>query len=496
MEKLSEQELVRREKLAQLIEQGIDPFGERFDRNNNTETLREKYDVYSKEELHDMDTEQVVIAGRIMTKRGKGKAAFAHIMDQYGQVQLYIRLDAVGEDQFEYFKKVDLGDIIGVKGKIMKTNMGELSIRVDEITHLSKSLRPLPEKFHGLKDIEERYRRRYVDLIMNQESRETFILRSRIITMIRNFLDERNFLEVETPILHSILGGAAARPFETHHNALDMPFYLRIAPELYLKRLIVGGFDAVYELGRNFRNEGMSIKHNPEFTMLELYQAYGNLSSMMELTEDMISSIARKLGKEDIEYGGETISLTKPWSKVHMADIVKEKTGIDFWDKTLTFDQAKQYALDRDLEVPDHFTGIGHILNLFFEEYCEETIIQPTFVYGHPIEISPLTKKNPEDPRFTDRFELFVNGREYANAYTELNDPIDQKERFLAQLAEKDLGNDEATEMDQDYVEALEFGMPPAGGLGIGIDRLVMLLTGSTSIRDVLLFPHMKPRNK
>lgn len=496
MEKLSEQELVRREKLAQLIEQGIDPFGERFDRNNNTETLREKYDVYSKEELHDMDTEQVVIAGRIMTKRGKGKAAFAHIMDQYGQVQLYIRLDAVGEDQFEYFKKVDLGDIIGVKGKIMKTNMGELSIRVDEITHLSKSLRPLPEKFHGLKDIEERYRRRYVDLIMNQESRETFILRSRIITMIRIFLDERNFLEVETPILHSILGGAAARPFETHHNALDMPFYLRIAPELYLKRLIVGGFDAVYELGRNFRNEGMSIKHNPEFTMLELYQAYGNLSSMMELTEDMISSIARKLGKEDIEYGGETISLTKPWSKVHMADIVKEKTGIDFWDKTLTFDQAKQYALDRDLEVPDHFTGIGHILNLFFEEYCEETIIQPTFVYGHPIEISPLTKKNPEDPRFTDRFELFVNGREYANAYTELNDPIDQKERFLAQLAEKDLGNDEATEMDQDYVEALEFGMPPAGGLGIGIDRLVMLLTGSTSIRDVLLFPHMKPRNK
>lgn len=496
MEKLSEQELVRREKLAQLIEQGIDPFGQRFDRNNNTETLREKFDQFSKEELHDMETEKVKIAGRIMTKRGKGKAAFAHIMDQYGQVQLYIRLDAVGEDQFEYFKKVDLGDIIGVEGTVMKTKMGELSIRVEEITHLSKSIRPLPEKFHGLKDIEERYRRRYVDLIMNQESRETFILRSKIITMIRNFLNDRSFLEVETPILHSILGGAAARPFETHHNTLDMPFYLRIAPELYLKRLLVGGFDAVYELGRNFRNEGMSVKHNPEFTMLELYQAYGNLASMMELTEDLISSIAKELGKETIEYGGEEITFAKPWNKVHMADIVKEKTGVDFWNKELTFEEAKQIALDRDLDVPDHFTGIGHILNLFFEEYCEETIVQPTFVYGHPIEISPLTKKNPEDPRFTDRFELFVNGREYANAYTELNDPIDQKERFLAQLAEKDLGNDEATEMDIDYVEALEYGMPPAGGLGIGVDRLIMLLTGSNSIRDVLLFPHMKPRGK
>ncbi len=496
MERLSEQEIVRREKLGNLIEQGIDPFGQRYDRNNNSETLREKYDQFSKEELHDMETEPVKIAGRIMTKRGKGKAAFAHIMDQYGQVQLYVRLDAVGEETFEYFNKADLGDIVGVEGKVMKTRTGELSIRAEKITHLSKALRPLPEKFHGLKDIEERYRRRYVDLIMNQESRENFILRSKIITMIRNYLNDKGFLEVETPILHSILGGAAARPFVTHHNTLDMPFYLRIAPELYLKRLIVGGFDAVYELGRNFRNEGMSVKHNPEFTMLELYQAYGNLESMMDLTEELISSIAVTLGKETVEYDGQEITLKAPWNKVHMADIVRDKCGIDFWNKELTFEQAKQEALSRDLAVPDHFTGIGHILNLFFEEYCEETIVEPTFIYGHPIEISPLTKKNPEDPRFTDRFELFINGREYANAYTELNDPIDQKERFLSQLAEKDLGNDEATEMDIDYVEALEYGMPPTGGLGIGIDRLIMLLTGSASIRDVLLFPHMKPRGK
>jgi lysyl-tRNA synthetase class 2 len=496
MEKLSEQEIVRREKLNSLVEQGIDPFGQRYDRNSNTETLREKYTKYTKEELHDMDTEPVKIAGRIMTKRGKGKAAFANIMDQYGQVQLYIRLDAVGEEKFEYFNKADLGDIVGIEGKIMKTRTGELSIRVEQITHLSKALRPLPEKFHGLKDKEEIYRRRYVDLIMNQESRENFIMRSKIITMVRNYLNTAGFLEVETPILHPILGGASARPFITHHNALDMPFYLRIAPELYLKRLIVGGFEAVYEIGRTFRNEGMSVKHNPEFTMLELYQAYGNLQTMMDLTEELISSIATSLGKETVVYDDKEIDLKSPWSKIHMADIVKEQCGVDFWNKELTFEQAKQFALDRDLEVPDHFTGIGHILNLFFEEYCEETIIQPTFVYGHPIEISPLTKKNPEDPRFTDRFELFVNGREYANAYTELNDPIDQKERFLSQLAEKELGNDEATEMDIDYVEALEYGMPPTGGLGIGIDRLIMLLTGSVTIRDVLLFPHMKPRGK
>jgi len=494
MEKLTEQEQVRREKLEDLKGKNIDPFGQRFDRNNNTETLNQKFDGFSKEELHDMDTAGIKVAGRIMTKRGKGKAGFAHIMDQFGQVQLYVRLDVVGEEAFELFNKADLGDIVGVEGSIMKTQMGELSIRVTQLTHLSKAIRPLPEKFHGLKDIEERYRRRYVDLITNQDSRDTFILRSKIITTIRELLNERGYLEVETPILHPILGGAAARPFVTHHNALDMPFYLRIAPELYLKRLIVGGLDGVYEIGRTFRNEGMSIKHNPEFTMMELYQAYGNVDTMMELTEYLVSTIATRLGKETVVYNDKEIHLTKPWIKLHMADAVKDVVGIDFWDKAMTFEKAKAFALSKDLDVPDHYTGTGHILNLLFEEYCEETIVQPTFVFGHPIEISPLAKKNIEDPRFTDRFELFIDGREYANAFTELNDPIDQKERFLSQLKEKELGNDEANEMDVDYVEALEYGMPPAGGLGVGIDRLIMLLTGSASIRDVLLFPHMKPR--
>ncbi len=496
MEKLSEQEVVRREKLEELRIKNIDPFGQRFDRNNNTETLREKYDEFSKEDLHDMDTEGVKIAGRIMTKRGKGKAGFAHIMDQFGQVQLYVRLDAIGEEQFELWNKSDLGDIVGVEGSIMKTNMGELSIRVSNLTHLSKALRPLPEKFHGLTDIEERYRRRYVDLITNKDSRDTFIVRSKIITIIRELLNERGYLEVETPILHPILGGAAARPFETHHNALDMPFYLRIAPELYLKRLIVGGLDGVYEIGRTFRNEGMSVKHNPEFTMLELYQAYGNVETMMELTEYMFSTVAKRLGKDTVTYNDKEIHLTEPWVKLHMADAVRDTVGIDFWDKEMTFEKAKQFALDKELVVPDHYTGTGHILNLLFEEYCEETVIQPTFVFGHPIEISPLAKKNAEDPRFTDRFELFIDGREYANAFTELNDPIDQKERFMSQLKEKELGNAEANEMDIDYVEALEYGMPPAGGLGVGIDRFIMLMTNSASIRDVLLFPHMKPRGK
>lgn len=493
--KLSEQELVRREKMEELRQEGLDPFGQRFDRNHTTKTLHEAYDKYTKEELHDLDPKETIrIAGRIMTKRGKGKAAFAHIMDRDGQVQLYVRLDVVGENQFNYFDKADLGDIIGVSGTIMKTRMGELSIRAEEITHLSKALRPLPEKYHGLKDIEERYRRRYVDLMTNDESRHTFIMRSTIISMIREYLSKDGYLEVETPILHPILGGAAARPFKTHHNTLDMPFYLRIAPELYLKRLIVGGLDRVYEIGRNFRNEGMSTKHNPEFTMLELYQAYGNVETMMELTENLITHIAKELGKETVEYNDQTIYLTKPWTKLHMADAVKEAVGIDFWRSDITYQEAKQFALEKGLEVPNHYTGTGHILNLLFEAFCEEQIIQPTFVYGHPVEISPLAKKNQDDPRFTDRFELFIDGREYGNAFTELNDPIDQRARFEAQLAEKDLGNAEATEMDIDYVEALEYGMPPTGGLGIGVDRLIMLFTGSASIRDVLLFPHMKPR--
>ena len=496
MEKLSEQEIVRREKLEDLKTKGIDPFGHRFDRNSNTKKLHDEYEKYSKEELHEMELPTVKVAGRLLTKRGKGKAGFAHIMDQFGQVQLYVRLDSVGEEQFDLFNKADLGDFLGIEGTIMKTKVGELSIKASNITHLSKALRPLPEKYHGLKDIEERYRRRYVDLITNNDSRETFILRSRIITMLRELLSERGYLEVETPILHPILGGATARPFVTHHNTLDMPLYLRIAPELYLKRLLVGGLEGVYEIGRNFRNEGLSIKHNPEFTMLELYQAYGNFETMMELTEYLFSTVAKRLGKESVVYNEKEIHITKPWAKAHMADLVKEATGLDFWRKDITFEEAKQFALDKELDVPDHYTGTGHILNLLFEEYCEEEIIQPTFVYGHPIEISPLAKKNEEDPRFTDRFEIFIDGREYGNAFTELNDPIDQKERFLAQLAEKELGNDEANEMDIDYVEALEYGMPPAGGLGIGVDRFIMLLTGSRSIRDVLLFPHMKPRGK
>ncbi len=496
MEKLSDQEIVRREKLEFLKEHNIDPFGQRFDRNNNTQSLKDKYSKYTKEELHDMETPEIAIAGRIMTKRGKGKAGFANIMDQAGQVQLYIRLDVLGEEAFEIFNKSDIGDIVGIHGSIMKTRTEELSVKVSKFTHLTKALRPLPEKYHGLTDIEERYRRRYVDLITNTKSRETFILRSKIITMMRSILDEKGFLEVETPVLHPILGGANARPFITHHNTLDMPFYLRIAVELYLKRLIVGGFDGVYEFARTFRNEGMSIKHNPEFTMLELYQAYGNLDTMMELTEELVSLVAKKFGKESVVYGGEEINLAAPWAKLHMADAVRDIVGINFWDKDMTFEKAKAFALKKDLEVPAHYTGTGHILNLLFEEYVEEKVIQPTFVFGHPIEISPLAKKNMEDPRFTDRFELFIGGREYANAFTELNDPIDQKERFLAQLAEKELGNDEANEMDIDYIEALEYGMPPTGGLGIGIDRLIMLLTDSPSIRDVLLFPHMKPRGK
>jgi lysyl-tRNA synthetase class 2 len=492
---LTEQERVRREKLEFLEDKQIDPFGSRFDRNTNTLKLHEAYDAFTKEELEEKETQSIKIAGRIMTKRGKGKAGFAHIMDQYGQIQIYVRLDHVGEESFEVFDKSDLGDIIGVEGSIMKTKMGELTIKVETYTHLVKALRPLPEKWHGLKDIEERYRRRYVDLITNQDTKNTFILRSKIIQEIRTILTSKNFLEVETPILHPILGGAAARPFVTHHNTLDMPFYLRIAPELYLKRLIVGGFDGVFELGRNFRNEGISIKHNPEFTMLELYQAYGDMESMMDLTEEIFSTVAEKvIGTKEVVFNDKTINLEKGWPRLHMADVVRDELGIDFWSESLTYEEAKAFAEEKGLEVPAHYSGIGHILNLLFESFIEETIVQPTFVYGHPVEISPLAKKSKRDPRFTDRFEIFIDSREYGNAFSELNNPIDQKERFLEQLKEKDLGNSEANEMDIDYVEALEYGMPPAGGLGIGIDRLIMLLTNSQSIRDVLLFPHMRQK--
>lgn len=495
MREFSEQEQVRRDKLGLLEEHNIGPFGERFERNTNTAKIKKTYGGFSKEELAEKTTPLLKIAGRIMTKRGKGKAGFAHLMDQEGQLQIYVRKDELGDVMFELFQKADLGDIIGVEGHIMKTRMGELSIRVKHFTHLSKALRPLPEKYHGLKDIEERYRRRYVDLMTNTETKNTFVMRSKIIRSIRNFLEEKGYMEVETPILHSNLGGAAARPFKTHHNALDMPFYLRIAPELYLKRLLVGGFEKVFEIGRTFRNEGISTKHNPEFTMIELYEAYGDMSTMMTLTETLISSVAKEvLGTTEITYDDKTIHLDKGWQRVHMAEAVKDKVGIDFKAQDMTYDKAKKLAEDKGLEIPPHFSGVGHILNLFYESFVEDTIVEPTFIYGHPIETSPLAKKDPNDPRFTDRFEIIIDGREYGNAFSELNNPIDQKERFEAQLKEKDLGNVEANEMDIDYVEALEYGMPPAGGLGIGIDRLVMLLTNSKSIRDVILFPHMKDK--
>jgi lysyl-tRNA synthetase class 2 len=493
--KFTEQEIVRREKAESLKTQGIDPFGSRFDRTHNTLNFKEEFSKFTKDELHDMENPiSVKIAGRIMTRRIKGKAGFTHIQDQFGLLQLYIRMDSVGDDAYELFKKGDIGDIIGVVGNPMITNTGELSLKVNEYIHLTKALRPLPEKYHGLVDKEEIYRRRYLDLIMNEESKETFIKRSKIIREMRNYLDERGYIEVETPILQPILGGANARPFITHHNTLDMPFYLRIATELHLKRMIVGGFDCVYEIGRLFRNEGIDRLHNPEFTTIELYLAYSDLQGMMDLSENLISHLCQVVNNTTkILYNDVEIDLSKGWKKVHMVDLIKEKTNINFFEIN-DFETAKKLAKEHHLEVEPHLYGVGHIINLFFEHYCEADLIQPTFVYGHPIEISPLTKKDPLDERFTQRFELFINGSEYANAYTELNDPIDQLERFVNQIKEKDLGNEEANEMDMDFVEALEYGMPPTGGIGIGIDRLVMLLTNSKSIRDVLLFPQMKNR--
>lgn len=492
-QRLTEQEIVRRNKMQDLIDKGIDPFGSRYDRTATTESIKEAYFDKTREELEEMH-ETVKIAGRIMTKRRQGKIGFMHIQDRYGQIQIFLRYDLLGEEQYELYKVSDIGDIVGIEGEVMKTQTGELSIRATVYTHLTKALRPLPEKFHGLQDKEEARRKRYLDLIMNEDARRIAYARPRIIRGIQNYLDSRGFIEVETPVLNPILGGAAAKPFITHHNALDMDFYLRIATELYLKRLIVGGMEAVYEIGRLFRNEGMDATHNPEFTTVEAYLAYGDLSDMMQLVEELISKLAMDLlHTTEITYCGKEISLKAPFKRVHMVDAIKEQTGINFFEIT-DLDVALKLAKEHNIEVPKHEQSIGHIINLFFEEYVEKTLIQPTILYGHPIEISPLTKKNPKDPRFTDRFELFINGKEYANAYTELNDPIDQKERFINQLKERELGNDEANDMDNDFIEALEYGMPPTGGIGIGIDRLVMLLTGTDTIRDVLLFPHL--RNK
>lgn len=490
-QKLTEQERVRRQKMQDLKDMGIDPFGSAYKRTTTSGKIIAQYEDKTKEELQELDV-HVKIAGRIMTKRRQGKAGFMHIQDIDGQIQIYVRKDVVGEEQYEIFKKNDLGDIVGIEGTIMKTDHGQLSVRAQVYTHLSKALRPLPEKYHGLTDVEERFRRRYVDLIMNPEAKHIAITRPKIIRAVQEYLDGQGLMEVETPVLQPILGGAAARPFVTHHNTLNMPFYLRIATELPLKRLIVGGLEGVYEIGRLFRNEGMDATHNPEFTTVEAYVAYSDLHGMMDLIEGLFDHVANKvLGTTDITYQGQEISLKAPFKRITMCDAIKEKTGIDFKQVT-SYEEACQLAKEHDIEVEKIHNSIGHIIQLFFDKYVEETIVQPTFVYEYPIEISPLAKKNNEDPRFTDRYELFICGHEYANAFSELNDPIDQRERFEKQLELRDLGDEEANEMDVDYVEALEYGMPPTGGVGLGIDRFVMLLTDQRTIREVLLFPHMK----
>lgn len=482
--------LIRRQKMQGIRDLGYDPFGHRFERTTDAKSLNTEHADTDKEALADQDI-QVSIAGRIIARRGHGKASFIHIQDRDDKVQAYVREDKIGPEKYEVFSLLDIGDFIGITGTVFKTNTGEISVRASDIAVLSKSLRPLPEKWHGLKDVELRYRNRYLDLIVNPEVKDSFIKRSQIISGLREYLNQQGFLEVETPTLHTIAGGAAAKPFATHHNALNMDMYLRIALELHLKRLIVGGLEKVYEIGRVFRNEGISTRHNPEFTMIEVYQAYADYKDIMELTENMIAYCCEKIhGTTIINYQGTEIDLTPSWKRLSMVDAVKEHTGVDFGQQ-MTDEEAHAHAKAHNIKVEPTMT-FGHILNEFFEQAVEEKLIQPTFIYGHPVEVSPLAKKNPEDPRFTDRFELFIVAREHANAFTELNDPIDQKERFEAQLTEREQGNDEAHMMDEDYILAMEYGLPPTGGLGIGVDRLVMLLTDAASIRDVLLFPHMR----
>ncbi len=489
MRELTEQETVRRNKLKNLIDKNIDPFGSSFNVTSNSKIIFEKYKDTTVEEFESID-EEVIIAGRIMTKRVKGKAGFINLQDKYGQIQIYVKIDNVGEESYSIFEDGDLGDIVGIKGKIFRTHMGELSVKAYEYKHLVKALRPLPEKYHGLTDVEERFRRRYVDLICNDDARKVAFMRPRIIRSIQNYLDNLGYVEVETPILGTVLGGANARPFVTHHNVLNQDMYLRIATELNLKRLIVGGMDAVYEIGRLFRNEGMDRNHNPEFTTIELYKAYSDLYGMMDLCEDMFRKVIHDiLGTYEITFKEQQLDFSKSFRRAHMVDLIKEYTDIDFY-KEITLDDAKKLAKEHNIELKPHYS-VGHIINEFFERYVENKLIQPTFVFGHPVELSPLAKKS-KDTRFTERYEIFICGTEYGNAFSELNDPIDQEERFTSQLSEKAMGNDEANEMDQDYVEALEYGMPPTGGLGIGIDRLVMLITGSDNIREVILFPQMK----
>ena len=486
---LNDQMIKRREKMTELRDAGIDPFGHRFDRTHMASELHTLYDDVSGEDL-ETQANEVAIAGRMMTKRRSGKISFADIKDRSGRIQVFVQKPVVGEDVYEWFKKSDLGDWLGFKGTMMKTRAGELSLNVTEITHLSKALRPLPDKFHGLTDVETKYRQRYLDLIANDDSFERFQKRSKIISAVRAYMDGDGFTEVETPMLQNAAGGAAARPFITHHNALNIDLYMRIALELHLKRLIVGGMERVYEIGRVFRNEGMDPKHNPEFTVMESYAAFWDLGDVMTETENIFKAAAKAVSEDlTVTYQGQTIDLSKTFARKHMVDLIKEQTGVDFWQE-YTLEEARAIADEKGVKY-EQYWGVGHIINEFFEEFVESTLVEPTFVYGHPVEISPLAKK-ADDDRFAQRFELFIAGGEYANAFTELNDPIDQRERFEAQAAERDAGNDEAEGIDEDFIESLEYGMQPTGGLGIGIDRLIMLLTDAETIRDVLLFPTMR----
>ena len=494
-EKLTDQERARREKLAKYKEMGVDPFGEKFERTDSVKQLREKCANKTNEEL-DANKIYVTVAGRIMSLRRMGKASFMNIKDVTGNIQVYVGIDVVGETAYNLFKLADIGDLVGVYGRVMLTRTGEMTIRCEKYTHLSKALRPLPEKFHGLTDVEERYRHRYVDLIMNDESMKIAVTRPKVIRAIQQYCDGLGFTEVETSILSPILGGAAARPFITHHNALDKDFYLRIATEINLKKCIVGGMEKVYEIGRLFRNEGMDTKHNPEFTTIELYQAYGDLQDMRNFAENLFREVALKVvGSTTIPYGEGTLDLGKPFAWKTMKECVLEATGIDF-NKVTTMDEAVKLAKENGIKLEKHWNSVGYILNAFFEEKCDDLLQTPTFVHEYPIEVSPLTKKCKDNPMFTDRFELFIGGMEYGNAYSELNDPIDQKERLVKQLEAKAAGDEEASEMDEDFLEALEYGMPPCGGIGIGIDRFVMLMTNQTSIREIILFPCMRDSNK
>ncbi|MBR4304050.1 MAG: lysine--tRNA ligase [Clostridia bacterium] len=482
---LSELLQIRRDKLENLRAEGLDPFVQtKFERTANSKKVVEEFET--------LENQTVTVAGRIMSKREMGKASFALIQDQEGKLQLYFKIDDIGQEAYDRFKKMDIGDIIGVKGFVFRTRRGEISVHVQEYTLLSKSLLPLPEKYHGLQDTDLRYRQRYVDLIVNPEVRETFVKRSKIIKGVRKYLDDRGYLEVETPVLNTVQGGATARPFVTHHNTLNLDMYLRIATELPLKRLIVGGFDKVYEIGRLFRNEGMDTRHNPEFTTIEFYEAYTDMNGMMDITEGLIRTVAQEVnGTTILQYGDLELDLGKPFERITMTELVKRHTGID-WDQVKTMEDAAAIAKEHHLKVEKKHKK-GDILSMLFEEYCEDKLIQPTFVTMHPVEISPLAKKDPDQPELTQRFELFVAGSELANAFSELNDPIDQRQRFEAQMKLRELGDMEASQMDEDYLTAMEYGMPPTGGCGIGIDRLVMFLTNNQSIRDVLLFPTMKP---